>query len=57
MATAFSPKGTYQRAREALLAGNWWAAAIRGVVAILIGVFAILAPPVTLIALVMIFAA
>ena len=57
MATAFSPKGVHQSAREALLASNWWAAAIRGVVAILIGVFAVLAPAVTLIALVMIFAA
>ena len=57
MATAFSPKGMHQRAREALLASNWWAAAIRGVIAILIGTFAILAPAVTLIALVMIFAA
>ena len=57
MATASSPKGMHQRAREALLASNWWAAAIRGVIAILIGAFAILAPAVTLIALVMIFAA
>jgi uncharacterized membrane protein HdeD (DUF308 family) len=57
MATAFSPRGMHQRAREALLASNWWAAAIRGVIAILIGSFAILAPAVTLIALVMIFAA
>ena len=57
MATAFSPKGVHQRAREALLASNWWAAAIRGVIAILIGAFAIFAPAATLIALVMIFAA
>lgn len=57
MATAFSPTGMHQRAREALLASNWWAAAIRGVIAILIGSFAILAPAVTLIAFVMIFAA
>lgn len=58
MATAFSPGGAlHQRAREALLASNWWAAAIRGVVAILIGAFAILAPAPTLMALVMIFAA
>jgi uncharacterized membrane protein HdeD (DUF308 family) len=47
----------HQRAREALLASNWWAAAIRGVLAILVGAFAILAPAATLIALVMIFAA
>lgn len=57
MATAFSPRGMHQRAREALLASNWWAAAIRGVIATLIGAFAILAPAETLIALVMIFAA
>ena len=57
MATAFSPRGVHQRAREALLASNWWAAAIRGVLAILVGTFAILAPAATLIALVMIFAA
>lgn len=58
MATIFSPReGVHQRAREALLASNWWAAAIRGVIAILIGAFAILAPVATLIALVMIFAA
>ena len=58
MATAFSPRGgANQAAREALLASNWWAAATRGVIAILIGAYAILAPAVTLIALVMIFAA
>ena len=57
MATAFSPTGLHQKAREALLASNWWAAAVRGVVAILIGAVAIFAPAVTLIALVMIFAA
>ena len=57
MATAFSSTGMHQRAREALLASNWWAAAIRGVIAILIGSFAILVPAATLIALVMIFAA
>ena len=57
MATAFSPEVMHQRAREALLSSNWWAAAIRGVIAILIGSFAILAPAATLFALVMIFAA
>ena len=57
MATASSPRSVHQRAREALLANNWWAAAIRGVLAILIGSFAIFAPAPTLIALVMIFAA
>lgn len=57
MATAFSLNTPHQRAREALLSSNWWAAALRGVVAILIGALAILAPVSTLIALVMIFAA
>jgi uncharacterized membrane protein HdeD (DUF308 family) len=57
MATKFSGKGLHQPAREALLASNWWAAAIRGVVATLIGAFAILAPAVALVALVLIFAA
>lgn len=57
MATAFGPGGVHQRAREALLASNWWAAAIRGVIAILIGAFALLAPAATLVALVLVFAA
>ena len=57
MATMFSSTGLHQRAREALLASNWWAAAIRGVVAVLIGAIALLAPAATLLALVMIFAA
>ena len=57
MATAFDPKHAHQRAREALLASNWWAAAVRGVIAILVGAFAILAPAATLMALVMIFVA
>src|SRR4029453_12853409 len=57
MATIFGPRGMHSRARQALLASNWWAAALRGVCAILIGSIAILAPAVTLVALVMIFAA
>src|SRR5215212_7074821 len=57
MATMFSPGGLHSRARDALLARNWWAAALRGVCAILIGSIAIFAPGLTLIALVMIFAA
>jgi uncharacterized membrane protein HdeD (DUF308 family) len=57
MATMFGPSRLHARAREALLASNWWAAALRGVCAILIGSIAILAPAVTLVALVMIFAA
>jgi uncharacterized membrane protein HdeD (DUF308 family) len=57
MATVSRSRGIHSRAREALLASNWWAAAIRGVCAILIGAFAILSPAVTLVALTMIFAA
>jgi uncharacterized membrane protein HdeD (DUF308 family) len=57
MATIFGRGGVNSRARQALLASNWWAAALRGVCAILIGSIAIFAPAVTLIALVMIFAA
>ena len=57
MATIFGRGGLHSRARQALLARNWWAAALRGVCAILIGSIAIFAPAVTLVALVMIFAA
>ena len=57
MATIFGSGGVHSRARQALLATNWWAAAVRGVCAILIGSIAIFAPAVTLVALVMIFAA
>jgi uncharacterized membrane protein HdeD (DUF308 family) len=57
MATIFGRGGVHSRARQALLASNWWAAALRGVCAILIGSIAIFAPAATLIALVMIFAA
>ena len=57
MATIFGREGMHSRARQALLASNWWAAALRGVCAILIGSIAIFAPAATLIALVMIFAA
>lgn len=57
MAKAFTLSNTHQRAREALLSSNWWAAALRGVLAILVGAFAILTPVATLIALVLVFAA
>ena len=57
MATVFSPGGAHARAKQALLASKWWAAALRGVCAILIGSIAIFAPAATLIALVTIFAA
>jgi len=57
MATIFGPGSVNSRARQALLASNWWAAALRGVCAILIGSIAIFAPAATLLTLVMIFAA
>jgi uncharacterized membrane protein HdeD (DUF308 family) len=44
-------------AMRALLAANWWALALRGTVAILFGIFALLLPGVTIASLVMLFAA
>ena len=43
-------------AREAMLASNWWAAAIRGVSAIVLGILAMVLPHLTLLGLVIIFA-
>jgi uncharacterized membrane protein HdeD (DUF308 family) len=43
-------------AREGMLAGNWWAAAIRGASAIVLGILAIVLPDLTLLGLVIIFA-
>ena len=57
MASIPNPKEMRARGRQALLASNWWAAAIRGVSAIIIGCIALLAPELTLFGLVMIFAA
>jgi uncharacterized membrane protein HdeD (DUF308 family) len=57
MATILGHGSEHSSARQALLASNWWAAALRGVCAILIGSIAIFAPAATLVALVMIFAA
>jgi uncharacterized membrane protein HdeD (DUF308 family) len=57
MATILDPREMRTRARQALLASNWWAAAIRGVCAIIIGSLAIFAPALTLVGLVIIFAA
>jgi uncharacterized membrane protein HdeD (DUF308 family) len=56
MATILDPKTLRGLAPEALLAMNWWAAAIRGVSAIVLGILAISVPALTLIGLVMIFA-
>src|SRR4051794_36691793 len=44
-------------ARNAVLAGNWWAAALRSVLAILFGVAAFAMPAATMLALVLFFAA
>ncbi|MDB5699689.1 MAG: hypothetical protein JWN69_2493 [Alphaproteobacteria bacterium] len=57
MATTLDPRSIHRRAREAILADNWWAAAIRGVSPILFGSLALFMPAVTLVGLVMIFAA
>lgn len=57
MAATLDPLAIHRRAREAILADNWWAAAIRGVSALLLGSLAIFMPAVTLVGLVMIFAA
>jgi len=42
---------------NALLAANWWAMALRGVIAILFGVIALLVPGAALLSLVLVFAA
>jgi uncharacterized membrane protein HdeD (DUF308 family) len=44
-------------ARNAILADNWWAVAMRGVLAILFGVIAFAVPGATMLALVFVFAA
>jgi uncharacterized membrane protein HdeD (DUF308 family) len=44
-------------AMSAVLAENWWAVALRGVLAILFGVIALLVPVTTILALVLLFAA
>jgi uncharacterized membrane protein HdeD (DUF308 family) len=56
MATILDPKTLRGLAPEALLAMNWWAAAIRGASAIVLGILAISVPALTLIGLVTIFA-
>jgi uncharacterized membrane protein HdeD (DUF308 family) len=57
MATILDPRRAYGTARDALLADKWWAAAIRGVSAVVLGSVAIFLPVVTLVALAIVFAA
>jgi uncharacterized membrane protein HdeD (DUF308 family) len=56
MASILDRANLGRAAREGLLAGNWWAAAIRGASAIVLGVLAIVLPDLTLLGLVIIFA-
>jgi uncharacterized membrane protein HdeD (DUF308 family) len=57
MATVIDAKTLQNHAMNALLARNWWVAALRGAAAIVLGLLAILWPAITLLTLVMIFAA
>jgi uncharacterized membrane protein HdeD (DUF308 family) len=54
--TAAADSGGYQQ-MSALLAQNWWAFAIRGVLGIIFGLIAILLPGVTMLSLVLVFSA
>ncbi|HTU11493.1 MAG TPA: HdeD family acid-resistance protein [Allosphingosinicella sp.] len=56
MATILDTKNLRRLTREGLLAHNWWAAAIRGVSAIVLGLLAIALPDLTLLGLSIIFA-
>lgn len=56
--TTLSPGGDLgDRAMSMLLAENWWALAIRGVAAILLGLIAIFVPGATMLSLALLFAA
>src|SRR3981189_527927 len=46
-----------ESAKNAVLADNWWVVALRGVLAILFGIVAFVAPAATMLALVLFFAA
>jgi uncharacterized membrane protein HdeD (DUF308 family) len=59
-AGSFRYSETYEseaNAMSALLARNWWAVAIRGVLGVAVGVIALVLPAVTMLALVLLFAA
>lgn len=56
MATILDQKSLRGLTLGALLAGNWWAAAIRGVSAIVLGLLAVALPDLTLLGLSIIFA-
>ena len=55
--TGFLSPQERRLARSDLLARNWWALALRGVAALIFGVFALLMPGVTIVSLVWLFAA
>jgi len=57
MASLFFVESDLMESRNAILAGNWWAVAIRGVLAILFGVAAFVIPGATILVLVLIFGA
>jgi uncharacterized membrane protein HdeD (DUF308 family) len=57
MASLFYLETGLMESRNAILAGNWWAVAIRGVLAILFGIAAFAIPGATILALVFIFGA
>ena len=56
MGTILDAKGLRGLTPEALLAMNWWAAAIRGMSAIVLGLLAVMQPALTSMGLVIIFA-
>ena len=57
MKSTISTNGSKSQAMNGMLADNWWAVALRGVVAILFGIAAFAMPVVTMLSLVVAFAA